>query len=79
MDQTVDVTIPVDPDAAKALEDPARRRAAGRYLSGLLTGQDVRDVLAQAIADAKQEARANALTDEDVEAELAAWRAGRQA
>jgi hypothetical protein len=79
MDETVDVTIPVDAEAAKALEDPARRRAAGRYLSGLLKGQDVRDVLAQAISDAKQEARVNGLTDEDVEAELAAWRAGRQA
>jgi hypothetical protein len=71
------VTIPVDPDVAKALEDPARRRAAGRYLSGLLKAQDTGDVLAQAIADAKQEAHANGLTNQDVEAELAAWRAGR--
>jgi hypothetical protein len=79
MDETVDVSIPVDLEAAKALADPARRRAAGRYLSGLLKGEDIHDVLTQAIADAKQEARVNGLTDDDVEAELAAWRAGRPA
>ena len=77
MDNTVDVTIPVDVEVARALESPARREAAGRYLSGLLRGGRVRDVLAEAIADAKMEARANSLTDEEVDAELEAWRAGR--
>jgi hypothetical protein len=43
MDNTVDVTIPVDPDAAKALESSARRGAAGRYLSLLLKGERVRE------------------------------------
>ncbi len=38
MDSTVDVMIPVDAEAAKALESPARREAVGRYLSGLLKG-----------------------------------------
>ena len=38
MDTTVDVIIPVDAEAARALESPARREAAGRYLSGLLKG-----------------------------------------
>lgn len=79
MDNTVDVLIPLDVEAARALESPARRKAAGRYLSGLLTGGHVRDVLAEAIADAKTEARANGLTDEDVDAELEAWRAERHA
>lgn len=79
MDNTVDVLIPLDVEAARALESPARREAAGRYLSGLLTGGHVRDVLAEAIADAKTEARANSLTDEDVDAELEAWRAERHA
>jgi len=53
MDNTVDVTIPVEPEAAKALDDPARREAVGRYLSGLLKGGRGRGVLAAAIADAK--------------------------
>ena len=38
MSKTVDVTIPVDAEAAKILENPARREAIGRYLSGLLKG-----------------------------------------
>jgi hypothetical protein len=38
MENTVEVTLPVDAEAAKALNSPARREAAGRYLSGLLTG-----------------------------------------
>ena len=53
MDDTVGVTIPLDPDAAKALDSPARREAAGRYLSRLLKSGRVRDVLAEAIAEAK--------------------------
>ena len=79
MDTTVQVTLPVDAEAAKALDTPARREAAGRYLSGLLTGERVRDVLAEAIADAKREARASGLTDEAIDAELEAWRAERKA
>jgi hypothetical protein len=77
MDRTVDVTIPVDAAAAKALESPARRQALGRYLSKLLKGGRVRDVLAEAIADTKREARASGLTDEEIDAEHEAWRAER--
>ena len=79
MDNTVDVMIPVDPEAAKALECPARREAVGRYLSGLLKGGRARDVLAEAIAEAKREARAHGLTDEEIDAELDEWRAERLA
>ena len=79
MDDKVDVTIPVEPEVARALENPARREAAGRVLSSLIKGGRVRDVLAEAIADVKREARANGLTDEDIDAELEAWRAERQA
>ena len=79
MDDTVDVTIPVDAEAAKTLESPARREAVGRYLSSVLKGGRVRDVLAQAIAEAKREARAHGLTDEEIDAELEAWRAERRA
>lgn len=75
MDTTVDVTIPVDAEAARALESPARREAAGRYLSGLLKGERVHEILAEAIADLKREARASGLTDEEIDAELEVWRA----
>lgn len=75
----MNVTLPVDEEAAKALDSPARREAAGRYLSSLLTGGRARDVLAEAIADAKREARARGLTDEEIDAELEGWRAERKA
>jgi hypothetical protein len=78
MDNTVDMTIPVDAEAAKALQSPARREAVGRYLSNLLKGGRARDVLAEAIAEAKREARAHGLTDEEIEAELDEWRAARR-
>jgi hypothetical protein len=78
MDRTVDVTIPIDAEAAKALRSPERRKALGRYLSELLKGGGVREILAEAIAEAKREARASGLTDAEVDAELDAWRAERQ-
>jgi hypothetical protein len=79
MNDTVDVAIPVDAEVAKHLDTQARREAVGRYLSGLLKSGRVRDVLAAAIADAKREAHARSLTDDEVDAELEAWRAPRQA
>lgn len=79
MDTTIDVTIPVDAKAARALQSPARREAAGRYLSGLLKEGGVRKLLAEAIADAKGEARANGLTDAEIDVELEAWRSERNA
>jgi len=78
MADTIDVTIPVDAEVAKHLDTPARREAIGRYLSGLLKAGRVRDILAEAIADAKREAHTGGLTDEDINAELAAWRAERR-
>jgi hypothetical protein len=71
--------IPVDPEAAKALESPARREAVGRYLNSLLKGGRARDVLAEAIVDAKREARAHGLTDDEIDAELDEWQAERRA
>jgi hypothetical protein len=73
MDTTIDVLIPIDIDAAQALESPGRRKAVGRYLSGLLSGGTAAHVLAEAIAEAKLEGRANGLTDAAVEAELDDW------
>lgn len=79
MEKTVDVTIPMDAEAARALESPARREALGRYLSELLKGGRIRDALSEAIADAKCEARTTGLSDDDVDDEVEAWRAGRRA
>ena len=79
MDNTIEVTIPVDAEAAKALKSPGRRKAVGRYLSNLLKDGRVRDVLAEATAEAKREARAHGLTDEEIDAELDEWQAERRA
>ncbi len=78
MDNTVDVTIPVEPEAARVLEDPQRRAALGRYISSLLRGGRIHDALAEAIADVKREARAAGLTDQEIDAELNIWRAERK-
>ena len=79
MAETIDVSIPVEPEVARALGSQARREAAGRVLGELLKGGGVRDVLAEAIAAAKHEAHGRGLTDAEIDAELAAWRAERQA
>jgi hypothetical protein len=78
MDDIVDVTIPIDAEVARVLESPERREAVGRYLSGLLKGGRIREIFCEAIADTKREARAAGLTDEDIDAEIKAWRAERQ-
>ena len=75
MGDSIDVTIPVEPEVARALGDPERREAAGRVLSSLLKGDHLRDVLEDVIADAKSEARINGLTDKEIDAEILAWRA----
>lgn len=78
MDTTVDVTIKVDTETARALESPARREAAARYLSFILKDGHVADVLSGAITDARREARTNGLTDDDVDSEIEAWQADRR-
>lgn len=78
MGNTVEVTIPVDADAAQALKSPARRAAAGRYLSGLLKSGRARDHLAEAIGKAKEDAHTRGLTDGDIDAELEALRVERK-
>jgi hypothetical protein len=78
MDNTVDVTIPVEPDAAAALADARTREAVGRLVSRVLRRGSGPTPLARAIADMKAEARAAGLTDADIDAELAAYNAERR-
>ena len=67
------------PKPPRPLDSPARARQQVATLSGLLKGRRVPSALAEAIADAKREARASGLTDEDIDAELEAWRNERKA
>jgi hypothetical protein len=72
------VVIPVAPETARFLDDPACREALGRYLSEMRKSGRLREVLAEAMADLKREARAGGLTDDEIDAELATWRAERK-
>jgi hypothetical protein len=77
-DKTVDVTIPVDPEAAATLVDARNRQAVGRLVSRVLRPRAGPSPLAQAIAELKADARAAGLTDADIDAELAAYNAERR-
>jgi len=62
MDNTMDVTIPVEPEAAAALTNTRSGPSP----------------LAQAIAELKAEVEAAGLTDAEIDAELAAYNAERR-
>ena len=76
MSKTVDVTIPVEPETAAALEDERNREAVGRLVSRVLRPGSGPTPLA--IAAMKAEARTAGLTDDDIDAELAAYNAERR-
>lgn len=78
MDNTIDVSIPVDADAAAALADARNRAAVGRLISRVLRRHPGPSPLALAIAVLKAEARAAELSDLDIDAELAAYNAERR-
>lgn len=79
MADTVLVPIPVSRDAADALADEARREKVGKLVSDMLRpGSPSDDPLKALIAELKAEARAGGLTDEDIDAELAAYNAERR-
>jgi hypothetical protein len=75
MDNTVDVTIPVEPEAAAALADTRNREAVGRLISRVLSRRPGPSPLAQAIAQLKAEVNAAGLTDAEIDAELATYNA----
>ena len=78
MEGTVEVTIPVEPEAAAALADARNRAAVGRLVSRVLRPRAGPSPLAEAIAELKTEARAAGLTDAEIDAELAAYNAERR-
>jgi hypothetical protein len=76
---TVMVEIPLTPEAAQALGDPERRERIGRRVSRMLRPQSPGDdPLAAIFASIKHAARADGVTDEEIEAELAAYNAERR-
>jgi hypothetical protein len=79
MVDTVMVEIPVTPEAAEALDDPERRERVGKLVSSILRPESPGDdPLAAIFATIKSAARDDGLTDEEIEAELAAYNAERR-
>jgi hypothetical protein len=78
MDNTIDVTIPVEPEAAAALADTRNREAVGRLISRVFSSRPGPNPLAQAIAALKAEVRQAGLTDAEIDTELAAYNAERR-
>lgn len=79
MSDEVMATIPVTPEAARLLDDPDRARRIGKLVSDMLRpASPDTDPLAALIAEVKADARAGGLTDEEIEAELAAYNAERR-
>jgi hypothetical protein len=78
MAETIEVKIPVDPETAERLADQRNRDAIGRLISRALRPRSRAGELARAIAELKAEARAAGLTDDDIDAELAAYNAERR-
>ena len=76
MPAIVEVSIPVDPDAAVSLADSARRESVGRIVSRMLKPGPGLLPLVEAIERLKTDAQARGLTDEIVDQELAAYNAG---
>ena len=75
----VRVEIPIDEEAAVGLADPNRMDAVGRLVSHMLRPTAEHNPLA-ALLDATGRAAEQArLTQEDIDQELAAWKAERAA
>jgi len=79
MDETVRIEIEVTEEAASILRDEARRRSVGCMVSELVSRKSPDDhPLRRIFAQIKREARADGLTDKEIEAELKRHRAERR-
>ena len=78
MGNIVEITISVEEAAATALRDPLKREALGRLVSRWLQDAGDPEALFAAIERLKVDARARGLTDDVVDAELAAYNAERR-
>jgi hypothetical protein len=79
MGDVVMVSIPVSPDAAEALRGEETKARLGKIVSRLLRpASPDADPLLPLIAGLKAEAWAAGLTDDEIDAELAAYNAERR-
>ena len=78
MDNTVEVTTPVDPEAAAALRDDRKREAVGRVVSRLLRPHQGKALVLDVMERLSADARSRGLTDQMLEEELATYNAERR-
>lgn len=79
MSEMVKVEIEVTPEAAELLQDDLRRRALGALISRSIVRPEFRvDRLRELFAEIEADAKAAGVTDEDIDAELAAYNAERR-
>ena len=78
MNLSVKIEIPVEAETAQALTDAHRRAAVGRLIDRMVrpTGKD--DPLAAVLEATAQQAGREGLTDDEIDAELAAYNAERR-
>lgn len=77
MPETIDVAIPVAPRVAPALDDAATRAMVGRVVSRMLEPASL-ERLVEVMDAISADAARRGLTDEILEAELAAYNAERR-
>jgi hypothetical protein len=79
MNDIVLVQIPVSPDAADALGDAQVRERIGKLVSSVLKPKSAaEDPLAVIFGSIKATVQADGVTDEEIDAELAAYNAERR-
>lgn len=78
MTRIVRIEIPVDEAAAAALSDAGRRERVGRLVSQIARLYEGPDPLAAVLERTSAAAQASGLTDDEIDAELAAYNAERR-
>jgi Arc/MetJ family transcription regulator len=78
MNEVVTIEIEVTQETAQALADPRRRQAVGLLVDRMVRPTVGDDPLAAVLAATRRAAREAGLTDADIDAEIAAYRAERR-
>jgi len=78
MDELVDISIPVEAEAAKALGDARKREAIGRVISRILKPSKDENPLLAAMERLSADAERRGLTQQILDDELAAYNAERR-
>jgi hypothetical protein len=76
---TVMVEIPVDEATAEALADPHRLAAVAELVKSAVHPTEGNDLLSWVLESTARKAAAAGLTEQDIENELATWKAERAA